>query len=124
MQYAVIKLNSRQYKVKPGDVIEVEKLNYKKAEEVSFADVLLISSDGKVVLGTPTINGALVKATVLGETKGEKVRVSKFKAKVRYRRVTGKRQSLTKIKIEDIVSKESSKKTVKKEVKALAKKQK
>lgn len=113
MQYAIIKLSGKQYKVKKGDIVQTEKLNFKKGEKVSFDDVFLVFSNGNVIVGTPKIEGAFVRATVLDHTKGEKIRVAKFKAKVRYRRVTGKRQNLTSIKIEEIVSRSTPKKAVK-----------
>lgn len=106
MQYAIIKLGGNQYKIKEGDVIETENLNLKPGEKVSFDNVLLVVSNGTPIIGTPKVEGAYVKAVVLGNDKGEKIRVSKFKAKVRYRRVTGKRQNITKVKIEEIVTKE------------------
>ena len=106
MQYAVIALSGKQYKVKSGDIIETETLAFKPGEKTILNEVLLLVTDGKVIIGTPRIEGAAVKVTILEHTKGKKVRISKFKSKARYRRVTGNRQSLTKVKIDEIVSKE------------------
>jgi large subunit ribosomal protein L21 len=103
MKYAVIKTGGKQYKVSAGDVLEVERLSV-DGKTVEFEDVLLFSDEGAVTLGKPTIPGAKVKASLLEQTKGEKIRVSKFKSKVRYRRTTGHRQHLSKIQVEEIVS--------------------
>ncbi len=100
MDFAVVKISGKQYKVSKGDVIEVNKLNGPKKLKVE--DVLLISQGGKVKVGTPNIKGASVAFTVLGEKKGEKVRVSKFKSKVRYRKSTGFRALISQIRVEAI----------------------
>ncbi|OGH24846.1 MAG: 50S ribosomal protein L21 [Candidatus Levybacteria bacterium RIFCSPLOWO2_01_FULL_39_24] len=104
MEYAIVKIGGKQYKVSRGLVIEVERLDYKPGEKFSLEEVLLYVSDGKVRLGKPRVNGATVKAEVLEHFKGEKLRIAKFKAKAKYRRVTGHRQYLTKIKILDILT--------------------
>lgn len=100
MEYAVIKTGGKQYRVKAGDVLDVDKLVADK--EVVFGDVLLYVLNGTVKIGTPTVSGMSVKAKVLEQHKGEKIRVAKFKSKVRYRRVTGFRALLTKVQIEKI----------------------
>lgn len=102
MKYAVIKLAGKQYTVKAGDIIETERLDLKPKEKFTIEDVFLIVSDTNTKVGDPRVKGAKVKATVLDNIRGEKIRVSKFKAKVRYRRVTGHRQSLSKVQINDI----------------------
>lgn len=102
MKYAVIKLAGKQYKVKEGDIIETERLNLKPKDKLTIEDVFLTISDKDTKVGNPKVKGAKVKATVLDNIRGEKIRVSKFKAKVRYRRVTGHRQSLSKVQIDDI----------------------
>ncbi len=104
MEYAVIKTGGKQYKVSKDSIIEVERLPYKLGEKFSLEEVLLHVADGSVKLGKPKINGVVVKATVLEHFKGEKLRISKFKAKSKYRRVIGHRQYLTKIKILDILT--------------------
>ncbi len=103
MRYAVITSGGKQYRVSEGDVIDVEKLALTANDSVSFENVLLSVSDGNITIGKPVVAGALVKGTVVEQRKGDKIRVAKFKAKVRYRRVTGKRQHLTRVKIEKIV---------------------
>ncbi len=107
MKYAVIQTGGKQYRVSEGDIIEVERLSGAKDETISFTDVLLYTADGTVNLGTPLIEGATVTGKIVDHLKGEKIRVSKYKAKVRYRRVTGHRQSLTKVQIEQIAFKQS-----------------
>ncbi|HZQ29523.1 MAG TPA: 50S ribosomal protein L21 [Patescibacteria group bacterium] len=99
--YAVIRLGGKQYKVSEGDVLEVQRLNSKESKVV-FEDVLLLSSDGDVKVGKPSISGAKVSAKILENKKGDKVRVAKFKSKVRFRRVTGFRPQLTVVQIEKI----------------------
>lgn len=102
MQYAVIKTGGKQYRVSEKDTIEVDRLSDSTNESVTFNDVLLVVSDNKATIGKPTIPGASVLAKVIAQTKGEKIRVSKYKAKVRYRRTTGFRSFLTKVHIEQI----------------------
>ncbi len=103
MKYAVISSGGKQFRVSEGDTIDVEKLAVEANDAVSFDTVLLSVADEKVTIGKPNIAGAVVKATVVEQRKGEKIRVAKFKAKVRYRRVTGHRQHLTRVKIDQIV---------------------
>jgi large subunit ribosomal protein L21 len=104
MEYAIIKTGGKQYKVAKDSVIEVERLSFKPGEKFSFEEILLSVSDKNVKIGKPMIKGAVVKAEVLENFKGEKLRISKFKAKSKYRRVTGHRQSLTRVKILDILT--------------------
>jgi large subunit ribosomal protein L21 len=104
MNYAVIKTGGKQYKVQIGSVIEVDKLDVDPESSLKFDQVLLIASDGAYQVGMPIIAGASVTGQVLEQKKGEKIRVAKFKAKARYRKVIGHRQLLTKIKIEKINS--------------------
>lgn len=102
MNWAVVKIGSKQFKVSEGDILEVDKLSVDKDKKVNFEEILLISKDGNVKLGNPVVKNAKVTALVLGDKKGDKIRVSKFKSKVRYRKSSGFRASLTQIKIEKI----------------------
>lgn len=102
MKYAVLKTGGKQYRVSEGQVLEVEKLNKKPKERVDFSEVLLLVNEGDRQIGKPQVEGVKVEAEVLEQIKGPKIRVAKFKAKVRYRRVRGHRQSLTRVKIEKI----------------------
>src|SRR3989304_8322421 len=104
MEYAIVKTGGKQYKVSKDSIIEVERLSSKPGEKFSFEEIILHVVDGKVKLGKPIVKGVVVKAEVLEHFKGEKLRISKFKAKSKYRRVTGHRQYLTKIKILDILT--------------------
>jgi large subunit ribosomal protein L21 len=104
MEYAVVKTGGKQYKVVKGSVIEVERLPYKPGEKFSFGEVILYVADSEVRLGKPKLEKVTVKATLLEHFKGEKLRIAKFKAKSKYRRIAGHRQYLTKIKILDILT--------------------
>jgi len=103
MGYAVIKTGGKQYKVSKGDVLEVDKLEDKN-KEILLSDILLIVDEQNVKIGKPKLPNAKVKAEVLDNLRGEKIRVAKFKAKARYRKTSGFRASLTRLKIQDIVS--------------------
>lgn len=105
MKYAVIQSGGKQYKVKEGDVIDVDQLPALKDQAVTFEKVLLYVADNPTTLavGKPHLLGASVTAKVLGQKKGEKIRVSQFKAKARRRRVVGHRASMTQVQIASIV---------------------
>lgn len=100
--YAVVETGGKQYKVSPGQTIEVEKLAA-GGDTIELDRVYLVADGDKVTVGKPTVPGAKVIATVVGEGKGDKVIVYKFKAKVRYRRKRGHRQPYTKLAIKEIV---------------------
>ena len=102
MIYAVVETGGKQYKVSPGQTIEVEKLST-SGDTVELDKVYLIADGDKVTVGNPTVPGAKVIANVVGNGKGDKVIVYKFKAKVRYRRKKGHRQPYTKLAIKEIV---------------------
>ena len=102
MKYAVIKTGGKQYKVSEGDVIEVDRLLGEKDDKITFDEVLLVVSDASTKIGEPFIKGAKVEGKLIEQLKGDKVRVAKFKSKVRFRRVTGFRASLSKVLIEKI----------------------
>jgi large subunit ribosomal protein L21 len=104
MKYAVIRTGGKQYKVAEGQVIEVEKLLAEPNSSITFSDVLLVAGENTPVIGSPLITDVAVTGKVLEQIKGEKIRVAKYKAKVRYRRVTGHRQLLTRVQIESIGS--------------------
>jgi large subunit ribosomal protein L21 len=97
--YAVIQTGGKQYRVSVGDVVSVEKLDHEAGSDITFDQVLLVGGDGATRVGTPTVEGASVVATVADQYRGEKIVVFKFKAKKRYRRKTGHRQSLTRLAI-------------------------
>ena len=99
--YAVIKTGGKQYKVASGDVIKVEKLAGDEGSEVIFSEVLALDD----TVGTPLVSGASVKATVLKQARDAKVIVFKKKRRQNYRRKNGHRQSVTIVKITDIIGK-------------------
>lgn len=102
MKYAIFRLSGQQYKVAEGDIINVANLKEKANDVAVFKDVLLYVSDGILKVGNPIVEKVLLKGRVLSEKKAEKIRVSKFKSKVRYRRNTGKRELFKNVKIEEI----------------------
>jgi len=100
--YAVIATGGKQYIVRNGDVLNVEKLDAEEGKKISFDEVLL-SDDGKTTkLGEPTIKGAKVEAKVLEQGRDKKLHVIKYKAKSRYFRKYGHRQPFTKVEITKI----------------------
>jgi large subunit ribosomal protein L21 len=99
---AVIKTGGKQYLVKPGDKIKVEKLDAKQGEEISFSDVLLVEKNKKTEIGAPVVKDVKVEAKVLSHGKGEKIIVFKYKSKKRYSRKIGHRQPYTEIEITGI----------------------
>lgn len=101
--HAVIKTGGKQYIVKPGDVIDVEKISGEPGEEVNFEEVLLVSADGEdVKVGSPVVESAKVEGRIVQQKKGEKIVVFKFKRRKGYRRKAGHRQSLTSVEITSI----------------------
>ena len=102
--FAVIFTGGKQYLVKEGDTLRVEKLDAEKGSTVEFDKVLLTAKEdgADVKLGTPFLEGAKVSATVEEQGRAKKVRVVKYKRKIRYKRVFGHRQPFTKIKIAKI----------------------
>ena len=99
--YAIIATGGKQYKVAEGDVIRVEKLGVEAGAEVVFDQVLVVSGD-EVKVGDPTVAGATVTATAVGDGKAQKVIVYKYKRKTGYHKKNGHRQAYTKVKIEKI----------------------
>ncbi|MBI3972831.1 MAG: 50S ribosomal protein L21 [Chloroflexi bacterium] len=102
--YAIVATGGKQYRVEPGQHLEVEKLDAEPGSQIEFSDVLLIGNGETVTIGQPTVAGARVVADVLGEVKGKKIVVFKYKSKVRYRRKTGHRQRYSRLLVKDIVT--------------------
>ena len=98
MEYAIVDFNGKQYKVTPGLKLEVEGIG-KVGENLSFDKVLLMVSEGEVKIGKPHVPGVFISGKVIENKKGEKLRVSKFKAKSKYRKSVGFRQSLIGVEI-------------------------
>ena len=100
--FAIVRTGGKQYKVAPGDVFEVERLKIDIASKVVLDQVLLVDDGDECTVGNPTIKGAGVECTVVNAIRGPKIRVFKFKAKKRYRRMQGHRQELTVLRVDDV----------------------
>ncbi len=96
MKYAVIKLAGKQYKVSEGDIFELE-----RQENLDF-EVLMLSDEGKVQIGTPVLKDIKISAAILDNKLGDKINVSRYRSKSRYRKNKGHRQPLSVVKIEKI----------------------
>jgi len=108
MNYAVIKTGGKQYVVKSGDVVTIEKLpgkngaDLQKGDAVTFSEVLLTDDGSKATFGAPLISGVSVKGTVAQVGRAQKIDVVKYKAKSRYLKRRGHRQPFVKVKIETV----------------------
>lgn len=100
--YAVIETGGKQYRVAPGDTLEVERLETEAGQPFTFDRVLLVANDGKVSVGTPTVTSAKVTADVTEHLRGEKKIAFKMKRRKGYHRTVGHRQELTRVKITEI----------------------
>ncbi len=103
--FAVVETGGKQYKVMPGDQLDVEFLGVEQGQQFDLGQVLMVGGDGgEVLVGNPIVAGARVLATVVTDHRGDKIIVFKYKPKKRYRRKTGHRQTLTRITIDDILA--------------------
>lgn len=102
--YALIETGGKQYRVSPGDVVDVERIDGagEPGDELELGRVLLVSGDDGVTVGNPTVEGVVVRASVVGPVRGPKVRVFKMKRRKGYRRTNGHRQDLLRVRIEGI----------------------
>jgi len=101
--YATLEIAGQQFKVQKDQKVYVHRLENEEGSNVEFDKVLLIDQDGQVQVGAPTINGAKVSATVLSHLKGDKVKVFKKKRRKGYQKLSGHRQYLTQIHVQDIL---------------------
>ncbi len=101
--YAVIKTGGKQYVVKKGDELKIEKLPVDQGSEIEFEEVLLVANGDNITVGAPQVEGAKVKAEVLEQGKGKKIIIIKFKRRKHHDKKQGHRQLYTKVKITDIV---------------------
>lgn len=101
---AIIKTGGKQYKVKEGDILKIEKLAVEDGKKYTFEDVLMVADEqgGNVNIGKPTVKGASVEATVIVTKRQQKVRGVKFRHKTRHVRTKNHRQTMTEVKIDKI----------------------
>ena len=100
--YAIVEIAGQQFKIEKDQKVFVHRLKAEEGSQVKFDRVMLIDNDGDVKVGTPTVSGASVTATVLNHLKGDKVLVFKKKRRKGYQKLNGHRQCLTTIKIDSI----------------------
>jgi large subunit ribosomal protein L21 len=103
MKYAIVEDGGKQYRAVEGGTIEVDHYPSEVGEQIDLERVLLIADEEEYTIGAPLIAGAKVQATVLGQVKGPKVVVFKYKPKKRYRVKTGHRQKYTRLQIDAIL---------------------
>ncbi|HEX9232197.1 MAG TPA: 50S ribosomal protein L21 [Jatrophihabitantaceae bacterium] len=101
--YAIVKTGGKQYKVAVGDLLQVEKLDAAPGDEVALPAVLLVDGEA-VTYAADKLARVAVKAEVVAQTKGPKIRIHKFKNKTRYHKRQGHRQQLTELKVTDIAA--------------------
>ncbi len=102
MNYAIVLISGKQFQVSEGEIIEVTKVDAKKGKTLIFDKILLFNDGQKTMIGQPYVKDLQVEGEITEQLKGKKLYVSKFKSKVRYRRKTGFRPHLTRIKITKI----------------------
>ena len=103
--YAIVESGGKQYKAVPGTTLEVDRLHIEEGAEIDLDQVLLVADGEVVTVGTPIVDGAKVKATVIEHFKGRKILVFKYIPRERYRRKKGHRQQYTRLKIDEITVK-------------------
>jgi large subunit ribosomal protein L21 len=102
MKYAIVESGGKQYKAVEGGTIEVDLLPVEEAQAYELKDVLLVVDEEKILVGKPVVAGAVVKTTVVGDMKGPKIVVFRYRPKKRVRVKTGHRQQYTRLKVESI----------------------
>jgi large subunit ribosomal protein L21 len=102
--YAIIRTGGKQYRADPGAVLTVEKLNAEQGAQVSFEQVLFLRNDAGVQVGTPTVEGALVRATVVEQGRDNKILIHKHKRRKKHRKTIGHRQWISRVRIDEIVA--------------------
>jgi large subunit ribosomal protein L21 len=102
--YAIIKTGGKQYKVAPGDTLQIEKITAQEGTEVEFNDVLMVAEGEQIAIGSPLVAGGKVTATVQKQGRGKKIRIIKFKRRKHYRKQMGHRQYYTEVKITGIMA--------------------
>jgi large subunit ribosomal protein L21 len=100
--YAVFKSGGKQYRVAPGDKIKIETLSAEVGQQVTLSEVLAVSDGASVRLGTPLVDGAAVKATVLAQGRRPKITIFKMKRRKHFAKSGGHRQNFTELRIDAI----------------------
>jgi large subunit ribosomal protein L21 len=100
--YAVIETGGKQYRVAPGDTLDIERLEVTEGETYTFERVLLVANEGKVSVGNPTVPAASVLADVTSHLRGDKKVAFKMKRRKGFHKTIGHRQELTRVKIKEI----------------------
>ena len=100
--YAVVRTGGKQYRLKIGDSVKVEKLPDEVGNIVELSQILMVSDGSDVKVGTPLVTGASVKAEIVGHGRNKKIRVFKMKRRKKYRRTQGHRQAFTQLKVTEI----------------------
>lgn len=100
--YAIIRTGGKQYRVNPGDVVRVERLEGEVGSTITLEDVLLVGGDGEARVGNPRLAGVSVVGTVVGQDRDSKVRVFTYRKRKHYRRTRGHRQSFTAVRIDAV----------------------
>jgi large subunit ribosomal protein L21 len=113
--YAVVDNGGKQYRVETGQTLVLDRLDAEAGASVTFDRVLLIGDDDGVTVGTPTVEGAAVHATVVEHGRGPKIIVFRFRPKAHYRRKTGHRSELTRVRIDEIATASSGRRKAAKE---------
>ena len=103
--YAIVESGGKQYKSVPGSMIEVDRLQMEEGTQINLDKVFLIADGEDIHVGTPTVEGASVKATIVEHFKGRKIIVFKYIPRKRYRRKQGHRQQYTRLLIDEILVK-------------------
>lgn len=104
--FAIIETGGKQYRVEKGDILDIERVAGASSDEpeIDFDRVLLVADGDDVQIGAPTVGGAVVKGNFLGDVRGPKITVFKFKRRKQYRRKRGHRQDLHRVRIDDILT--------------------
>ena len=100
--YAIVRTGNRQYHAEVGGFIDVERLPQNVDDAIELTDVLLVGNGDDTVIGMPTVDGAVVKATVVDQYRGDKIIVFHYRHRTSYRRKRGHRQYYTRLRIDDI----------------------
>lgn len=100
--YAVVKTGGKEYRISPGDLIRVEKLEGKVGDQVTMKDILMVSHEDQVQVGNPLLSNAVITGEIVQQVKGRKVLIYKMKRRKNYRRTKGHRQTYTYIRVNEI----------------------